>query len=50
MELKTISKTETTKNVVIINERLSSPKKLSDMLARMKKTSIVLKYILVFLA
>jgi phosphopantothenate synthetase len=43
IELNTISMTETTKNVVIINERLSSLKKLSDMLARIKKTSIVLK-------
>jgi hypothetical protein len=30
------------------NDRLSSLKKLTDKLARMKKTSIALKYILTF--
>jgi hypothetical protein len=49
IELKAISRTETTKKVVIMNESFSFMKKLSEMLARIKKISIVLKYILVFL-
>jgi len=50
IELKIISSIEITKNVVIRNDRCSESKKFFDKLARIKKTSIVLKYILVFFA
>jgi hypothetical protein len=36
------------KKVLLRNDTLSSPKKLSERLARMKKINIVLKYTLVF--
>jgi len=42
-ELKIIRRTDTTKTVVDIKETLSSCKKLTDRLAIMKKTNIVLK-------